>query len=200
MCVPSLTPTLRQAGSKLSAPSFSAVQRGESGRRCPMSLPLELHQVLEREYVAMYGPLDRPSTDYEAGDITDVRLAQSVLAQCGTTVAADATKIAEALTKIVDAKAKPALAKSSVITPRGKALLGGYDELKKRAEAEEGEAGVRELHRAIVDEAFDGAVKRYCDLRLKKVYSAIHARANDKENPQPRTALCVSGGGIRSAT
>ncbi|HYI13503.1 MAG TPA: patatin-like phospholipase family protein [Thermoanaerobaculia bacterium] len=36
--------------------------------------------------------------------------------------------------------------------------------------------------------------------RLANVYSAIHKRAADKKDPHPRTALCISGGGIRSAT
>src|SRR5687768_168083 len=36
--------------------------------------------------------------------------------------------------------------------------------------------------------------------RLKAIYSAIHALV-DKEKPErARTALCISGGGIRSAT
>lgn len=160
------------------------------------SLPLELHQVLEQEYVTMYGPLDRPSTDYQADQICNVTLAQKVLKECGIAATADATDIAKKLTAFVDASAVPPVGVSSAITPRGKALLGSYGELKATAEAPD----LRELRRAIVDEAFDGAVKRYCDLRLNKVYGAIHARANDKEDPRPRTALCVSGGGIRSAT
>src|SRR6266446_7635179 len=32
------------------------------------------------------------------------------------------------------------------------------------------------------------------------IYQAIHHRANDLDKPEPRSALCLSGGGIRSAT
>ncbi|HEX6160188.1 MAG TPA: patatin-like phospholipase family protein, partial [Thermoanaerobaculia bacterium] len=55
-------------------------------------------------------------------------------------------------------------------------------------------------NRRIVDDAFTGAVKPLRDVRLKNVYDNLHAAAQRKENPRPRSALCISGGGIRSAT
>lgn len=169
------------------------------------SMSLELHQVLEEEYVAMYGPLERPPTDYTAEQIANVPLAWRVLWECGFAVGTeadpDAAKIATALQKIVDAKDDPqALKKSHVITARGKALLNNYDEFAKQAKEQQGDAGARELRRSLVDEAFAGAVKPQRDARLNNVYRAIHARANDEKDPRPRSALCVSGGGIRSAT
>ncbi|HYR29163.1 MAG TPA: patatin-like phospholipase family protein, partial [Thermoanaerobaculia bacterium] len=53
------------------------------------------------------------------------------------------------------------------------------------------------MRRRIVDDAFTGAIKPLADVRLDNVYAAIHKR---REEGKPRTALCISGGGIRSAT
>ena len=45
-------------------------------------------------------------------------------------------------------------------------------------------------------EALCGAVKPYRDMELERIYGALHAR----EDHEARTAFCISGGGIRSAT
>ncbi|HYR29018.1 MAG TPA: hypothetical protein VEU30_11175, partial [Thermoanaerobaculia bacterium] len=45
------------------------------------TLPLELHEVLEEEYLSMYGPLERPPV----GDVVllDGRWASNILQECG---------------------------------------------------------------------------------------------------------------------
>ena len=48
----------------------------------------------------------------------------------------------------------------------------------------------RDLHDAPSDVPLD---------TLDDIYAAVH-RLRDGHNPQPRTAICLSGGGIRSAT
>jgi len=164
------------------------------------SLPLELYQVLEDEYVSMYGPLDRPPSIYAAADILDLRWARSILEECGLPVAADAATLAAQLSELVTGQGSlSALAKSQALTNRGKKLLAQYGELSgDLAEADDELAwGLPELRRTIVDTAFKGAVKPLCDVRLDNVYAALHKRADEGK---PRTALCISGGGIRSAT
>ncbi|HEV7508578.1 MAG TPA: patatin-like phospholipase family protein [Thermoanaerobaculia bacterium] len=164
-------------------------------------MPLELYQVLEEEYVSMYGPLKRPSSDYKPDDILDLRWARTILKECALEPAAESVTIDAQLSALVvgDAPLEP-LADSPAITERGKSLLESYDELKAIAEEHDSNNGVRELRRRIIDDALTGAVKPLCDVRLDGVYAALHARAKQKEKPEPRTALCISGGGIRSAT
>ena len=58
------------------------------------SLPLELHQVLEEEYVSMYGPLQRPKATYETEDVIDVRWANVILHECGLPTADSQAAIA----------------------------------------------------------------------------------------------------------
>jgi patatin-like phospholipase len=164
------------------------------------SFPLELHQVLEEEYVSMYGPLARLGALYDEKQVLDLQWARVLLHDCGIDVDADAREIAEELNELVKARKAPAVGGSQAITERGKVLLEGYEEFRKLANERDGVSGEMDLRRSIVDEAFPGAVKPLRDLRLANVYTALHGRANDKENPRPRTALCISGGGIRSAT
>ncbi len=49
------------------------------------SLPLEVHQVLEEEYVSMYGPLDRPKTgvDYDDKQVLNSERVCDALRNCG---------------------------------------------------------------------------------------------------------------------
>jgi hypothetical protein len=162
------------------------------------SMPLELYQALEEEYVSMYGPLERPSSGYTPADILDLRWARSILRECGFTPAADANAVAAKLSELVSGGDSLApLADSPAIGHRGNQLLDDYEELSGLAAKSGGDPAVRELRRAIVDDAFAGAVKPLGDIRLDRVYAALHQRA---KAGNPRTALCISGGGIRSAT
>jgi hypothetical protein len=54
----------------------------------------------------------------------------------------------------------------------------------------------RKINRRIIDEIFSDAITRYRDLRLSQLYAELHKRCD----ADARTALCISGGGIRSAT
>ncbi|MBI3629657.1 MAG: patatin-like phospholipase family protein [Candidatus Rokubacteria bacterium] len=53
------------------------------------------------------------------------------------------------------------------------------------------------LNRLLLERAYPGEIKPIHELRVAAVYRAIHELARRGE---PRTALCLSGGGIRSAT
>jgi hypothetical protein len=241
------------------------------------SLPLELHEVLEQEYVSMYGPLKRPEYGelYDSEQIVDVEWAHRILSACADALKAtpaqadalnsDATlrraalagkgasqkavragqaatderenlreeialgdrpsdeeeekleravaaeraaaaeiaalsarrEIAQTLSTLVAIDACPNLAGSPALTVRGKLLIEQYSAFLHIAVDRDPVHGAREQRRAIVDEAFSGAVKCLRDIRLENVYSALHVRAKEGK---PRTALCISGGGIRSAT
>jgi hypothetical protein len=159
------------------------------------SLPREVHEVLEQEYVSMYGPLERIPTAYTAEQIVDVAWVHRILRACGL---GKETLTREGLALKLNGflKALPdSLVDSPALTSHGLSLLAGYDEL---AEVAEKERCLDELNRRIVDDAFTGAVHPLRDLRMAGVYSALHERAQDPA--RARTALCISGGGIRSAT
>jgi len=57
-----------------------------------------------------------------------------------------------------------------------------------------------EINRRIIDDAFHGATKPLRDIRLASVYEKIHLRGGKPNHDDARTALCISGGGIRTAT
>jgi Patatin-like phospholipase len=169
------------------------------------SLPLELHEVLEQEYVSMYGPIaNRPERGYSAAQILDVAWAATILRDCGRPAATTAEEIATALTALVmNSEPLDAFDDSLAITELGRTLLKDYAGYLKSAQEKAislgltAADGAQELRRTILDETFTGAVKPHRETHLEAVYKAIHDRA---KAGKPRTALSISGGGIRSAT
>jgi hypothetical protein len=172
------------------------------------SLPREVHEVLEDEYVSMYGPLDQVPVEYttreaeEADDdtveqIVDVACAASILREWG--LGRDGMSRVEIVRKLngfIENLPKDKLAGWRGLSNAGRTLMERYDELADTASRQ----GRREeLHRRIIDDAFDDAVQPLRDLRTARVYKALHERAKDPSK-EARTALCISGGGIRSAT
>ena len=79
-------------------------------------------------------------------------------------------------------------ARSPRLSPDTQLLIADYDELDDETR--------RKVNRRVLDEAFDGALQPWRDVRLGRLYRELHKRPDD----QARTALCISGGGIRSAT
>jgi hypothetical protein len=164
------------------------------------SLPLDVHEVLEEEYVSMYGDLRTPGSSYTADDIRDENSARSILVICGIEVpdpippGSAKEVLRDTLNGFVE-KGRPDLDKlcaSPAITRTGTELLSGYEKYS---------AGVtpgrkREINRHIVDDALSGAVRPLRDVRLANVYNEVHLRPKESA----RTALCISGGGIRTAT
>lgn len=141
------------------------------------SLPLELHQVLEEEYVSMYGPLARPAVTYDEKQILDAARACTVLRDCGIAAERDAASIARTLSELVETDAAPSrLIASPDLTRRGRLLLDQYDALRALAEESDAPDGGRELRRTIVDDALGTAVRHLSDIRLDGIYRAIHAR------------------------
>lgn len=163
-----------------------------------MSLPREVHEVLEQEYVSMYGPLPAVDAKYEDDQICDLQWARAILRACN--LAYDdlsAAVLRDTLNAFVTVRPPRELLLSPSMTSAGRALLEQYNALNDEI-TEEGE--LQELNRRIVDDAFTGAVKPLRDVRLMNVYDKLHEAAGRADNPRPRSALCISGGGIRSAT
>ena len=125
------------------------------------SLPLELYQVLEDEYVSMYGPLERRPSTYDEKDILDAAKVCEVLVECELPANEPPAKTLSAL--VTGTGSLDALARSSRITDRGKQLLEHYEEASAAARA------VDELRRTIVDDAFHGLVQPLRDARLDAI-------------------------------
>src|SRR5215218_6721906 len=122
-----------------------------------MSLPREVHEVLEQEYVSMYGPLPAIDAQYDASQICDVRWARSILRACDLVFDELAEDVLlDKLNSFVKTRPPDALLRSPAITSTGCALLEQYNVMND-AITEEGELEV--LNRRIVDDAFAGAVK-----------------------------------------
>jgi hypothetical protein len=154
------------------------------------SLPFEVHEVLEQEYVSMHGPLDVPPPQYTKDDIIDDAWARGILAACGIPLIGD--DVVSTLNGLVTAKDLQKLHQSPAITDTGRDLIDRYDVYTNDVS----DARRAEINRAIADDAFLGAVKRYRDIRLSALYTKLHARSDE----EARTALSISGGGIRTAT
>jgi Patatin-like phospholipase len=155
------------------------------------SLPLDLHEALEEEYISMYGPFERLSSGpkYTDSDLIDERSARAILADCAIEPRGS---VIEALNALVVEGDVEKLCGSRVLTDAGRAMITGYSEYIQGV----GEERCREINRRIIDVAFTGAVRSLRDVRLAHLYAKLHAR----DNKEARTALCISGGGTRSAT
>jgi len=150
------------------------------------SLPFDVHEVLEQEYVALHGDLgDMPGPEYRAEDILETGVwVESILKSCGIAGAP-----LDALNALVNPGTEIAkLEHSPQISRNGQELLALY--LKGDVER------TPAVRRRITDEAFPGAVKSLRDRRLAALYAKLHA----KDDADARAAFCISGGGIRSAT
>ena len=149
------------------------------------SLPLDVHEVLEQEYEAIHGPLtDTPPATYREKDIVDAEWAKSYLAACG--FKGEPFDVLKGLVEKGDGIAN--LTRSPAVSDDGRKLLKLYasDKIEKTPE----------VRRRITDEAMGASVRRFRDVRLEHLYATLHA----KPDAEARSALCISGGGIRSAT
>jgi Patatin-like phospholipase len=148
------------------------------------SLPLDVHEVLEQEYEAIHGPLpNKPAATYRPEDILDPAWATSYLTTCG--FSGDPRTVANDI--VTTGAGIENLAKSPELSDTGRELLDLYSG---------DDAKTPEVRRRIVDEALGASVRQLRDVRLDALYSTLHAQLPG----EARTALCISGGGIRSAT
>ncbi|HEX8152144.1 MAG TPA: patatin-like phospholipase family protein, partial [Thermoanaerobaculia bacterium] len=139
----------------------------------------------------MYGPIaGRPPVHYDS--VVDERWAVHRLRDCLIWKEGD-QNVVDVLNELVDGKRSVTLlVNSPELTEEGKVLIESYDRYTDGVPEER----KKELNRRIVDEAIGRSVKSLRDLRLNHVYKQLHA----KDDNSARSALCISGGGIRSAT
>jgi hypothetical protein len=146
--------------------------------------------VLEEEYRTMHD--DEPAmVGYVDFEIIDPSWARGILCSSGVKreEVSNPEEIGKVLTELVNGTRRVAdLGKAPAMSDTGRTLLKDYEDYSGEDQ--------QKLNRRIVDEALCGAVKRHRDQRLSKLYTALH----QKENDDARTAVCISGGGIRSAT
>ncbi len=171
------------------------------------TLPLQLCQVLEDEFQYLHGASDDPlpNWDFQPEHFPDpARLAAEInrlntpaanfiklaLGEIATDAPMLATQFNELLahTKLYKADRFP--------------FLGLSDELKETIKLMknlgaglEGD-DVRYFNRRLLEQTFPGYITDICDWRLRRVFTRIHHLGDADQ----RTALCLSGGGIRSAT
>jgi hypothetical protein len=157
----------------------------------PSVLPLEVHEVLEEEYRTIYDEEPPPSVASNQFEILDCKWACTILEKCGVDRSKLGTPdaVAAILGGFVDGNQNiKALKSSPALSNAGRQLLKDYGKFDKSEK--------ERLNRRIVDDALRGAVKPLRDMRLADLYSELHK----KNESEARTALCISGGGIRSAT
>jgi len=157
------------------------------------TLPLDVHEVLEQEYEARYQSAPPPLPTgalYDADQIIDPTWARSILVDCHLDDPKQ-TVLALLNALVSNGSGIGNLVDSPVLSQNGVTMVENHAEYEAAAKNKE------EVRRRIVDAAFCGAVKSLRDLRLGTLFAALHAKGDDDA---ARSALCISGGGIRSAT
>jgi hypothetical protein len=183
--------------------------------RSSTSLPLSLGQVLQEESVRLYGPGTTSLTTrwlLTAEEILDAKtLAQKLAGRLKADTPAAIAKWAVNSSHDVDYKNAIADEVNKILNDLaaarwlfehpafGDAKVPPYDGLGAASDCKDADA-VFNLNRQMFDALFRDETRSAADSRYAEVVSEIHRRAADKENPRPRTALSISGGGIRSAT
>src|SRR4051812_22994555 len=109
------------------------------------SIPFEVHEVLEQEYVSMHGPLDVLPPEYGDDDIIDPAWARAVFEACGIAIGDD---VAAALNLLVGANDLSSLSASPALTAAGRDLLAHYDDYTQGVP----DIRRREINRRIVDD------------------------------------------------
>jgi hypothetical protein len=177
--------------------------------------PLHLCQVLEEEDAALNGPLDPAPTWLLTPEQVDAEGLVAALRGPSAVAAYLRGRLPEPTRQAVLVPGAPAAA----LLPDLLRALNGlltcgvplYDPetVPVPAVGEElrglyaiplvGDALVH-VNRLFLDRAFPDQIVSVHDHRLRALYRRVHARAAGDGGGPPRTALCLSGGGIRSAT
>lgn len=176
------------------------------------TLPLALAHMLEEEYVRLYGSEEEPMERrwiLRVEEILDAReLARKLAERLGSKTPAAIAGWREATSH--DPVFRQAVADDvnvilNAIAPSRwlyeeaafqDANRPPYDKLDDAVTVTDGDA-VFNVNREMFDRLFDDDVRRASDMRYGEIVRRIHARA---AKGQLRTALSISGGGIRSAT
>ena len=156
---------------------------------------LHLCQVLEEEYEALHGELPYARTWLiAAAHVKDAaRLAQrlgKLFPDRFRDAAPDAAALAASLNAMLrelSGQKRTLLQYASVragVGPRIAMLAGGFEGMDDESRLH--------INRVMLDRVCDGVLENVHEVRLRSVYDALHGKQV--------SALCLSGGGIRSAT
>jgi hypothetical protein len=176
------------------------------------SLPLSLGDILHEEYVRLYGPAEPLPKRWtmEGKDIVDAKqLARKITERFDNNPpknfpdwrglkgydAADKDRVAEAVNGIFDGL----LAQQRWLFEEPAfedAKKAPYDAIGDASDYDANE--VYNVNRQMFDLLFGAETRSAADAHYATVIARIHKRAKDEK--KPRTALSISGGGIRSAT
>jgi hypothetical protein len=183
------------------------------------SLPLHLCQVLEAEYEHLHGPLPDEAPDWllDRGQLRDAGKLVAKLHFAGDQLCSYLkSRFSPALQAALDAANDPEGAADGVLPllieelnrllPQPDFYSAGHFSQVRLSEQTrtllsrrlEGDDRVR-VHRLVLEEAFPAHVASSSDTRIFRVIANIH-RLRQGPGAEARTALCFSGGGIRSAT
>ncbi|HEU5320791.1 MAG TPA: patatin-like phospholipase family protein, partial [Methylomirabilota bacterium] len=187
--------------------------------------PLDVAQVLHEEYRVLYGHEEPPGTNLEAlpGWLLSVdqlrdaagfvqrlagsskvasyvahQLPWSTRDELAALAAADAERLVALAPRLVD-ELNGLLRRNQLLFDDDTLPSVDLDQdtLALRAMTPDGD-GLVHLNRLLLEQAFPGAIERIYEVRLRAVYRRIHARQRGSRGR--RAGLCISGGGIRSAT
>ena len=165
-------------------------------------LPVTVAEMLERELVDVHRqpPLREPhSWDFTAEDVDDARVDERMIHDEEASdaylwlamkldIRSSHAPYAEQLRTLCERLMEPEILRSRLISPWVKEAYHQLARLGDRAAVFE----IRRVNRVILEELFPDGIRKARDAHLSETVKRLH-------NAQP-TALCLSGGGIRSAT
>jgi patatin-like phospholipase len=134
---------------------------------------------------------------YSADQIRDVAGAKLTLRSFMNRDLKDAADVAntlETLRLTIHGAVRPSelLFDSPLLSSGTRSLIEKYDDYSPDDQLR--------INRRIIDEVFCDTVLSFRDASLQRLYARLHRRAAEGDQEKGRTALCLSGGGIRSAT
>jgi hypothetical protein len=156
---------------------------------------LHLCEVLEEEFEALHGELPYERTWLlSAADIKDAPRLRARLAELLPERFREVPADADVLTRALNALLTELSGQKRTLLrwPQIRAAVGPRIALLERGFEEMEDQSRLHINRVILDRLCDGALENVHEVRLRKVYDALHE--------EEVSALCLSGGGIRSAT
>ncbi|HKO55563.1 MAG TPA: patatin-like phospholipase family protein [Thermoanaerobaculia bacterium] len=156
---------------------------------------LHLCEVLEEEFEALHGELTYERTWLVApAEIKDAPKLRARLAELLPERFRDVPEDAETLTLALNALLTELSGQKRTLLqwPQLRAAVGPRAAILERGFEQLEDQGRLHINRVFLDRVCDGLLENVHEVRLRKVYDALHE--------EEVSALCLSGGGIRSAT
>jgi hypothetical protein len=168
--------------------------------------PLPVYRILEEEYAELHGrlPYTPVTGDFLPEQLRDAQhICEEIFSRATGAPAElmarfersqDAFGAQEPLEAPLAADLTSLLADDALVDALRKLLEAPPDEYEEWRTFDLSEEDRRLVNRILIEGLFPGAIRCLADVRLDQLYRATH------QNPRPQAALCLSGGGIRSAT